>query len=636
MYKLFLTFRYLTRKKIVIFPVLVVWLCVMMLIIVTSIMGGFVERVRAANRDLFGDIIISAGVSTRGFSGYDELRQHLQQKFPDILATTPVVQAYSILYAPQKGASWPGLLVGVKPEERERVTRFRETLFFGYEAPMQAVEDLKPRLPATAEQLVAYADERAKQAETHANETFDKLQDVSRSLDSSGVPKTRPDYRWMWGIGPAVLIAFLLIWRAHARRAEGRGGGAYFTAIVATLICLVFIGLGTCWPMLFPRQYDLAEDQFKQASEVDAPRAERTAHFAHLLPAAPSGTYKSADELAGILVVKNASFDVPPGLAAGLDGAPDGCIVGTQIMAPRDKRGNFIHNISPPFAPVTLTVFPPEKNGRINTTALDAVSHKFTVIDDSHTGVYDVDATNIYAPFEIVQQMAGMAPDPELVKQDPTSNFAPRCHELLIKLKPQAEPNIRAMKALIEAETTVFMDDYAKTHLDADSYLTVQTWDERQAKYLGAVENEKVMMTFILLLMSGVVIVVIFLIFYQIVRDKTRDIGIIKAVGGSEEGVAGIFLTYGLFVGVVGGGLGILSGVLFVTHTNQIHEWIYQMTGIIIWDRSVYLFDRIPDTVYTSDVITYFLVALVAGVIGALIPAVIAGAEDPVQAVRYE
>ena len=59
MYKLFLTFRYLTRKKIVVFPVLVVWLCVMMLIIVTSIMGGFVDRVRDANRDLFGDIIVS-------------------------------------------------------------------------------------------------------------------------------------------------------------------------------------------------------------------------------------------------------------------------------------------------------------------------------------------------------------------------------------------------------------------------------------------------------------------------------------------------------------------------------------------------------------------------------------------------
>jgi len=137
--------------------------------------------------------------------------------------------------------------------------------------------------------------------------------------------------------------------------------------------------------------------------------------------------------------------------------------------------------------------------------------------------------------------------------------------------------------------------------------------DEKQARYLGAVQNEKTMMTFIMLLMSGVVLVVIFLIFYQIVRDKTRDIGIIKAVGGSEIGVAAIFLSYGLMIGIVGGGLGALTGTAFVTHTNQIHEWIFQMTGMIIWDRSVYLFDRIPDVVRLSDVVTYFCVALVAG-----------------------
>ena len=169
-----------------------------------------------------------------------------------------------------------------------------------------------------------------------------------------------------------------------------------------------------------------------------------------------------------------------------------------------------------------------------------------------------------------------------------------------------------------------------------DGSLDVQTWDEKQARYLGAVQNEKTMMTFIMLLMSGVVLVVIFLIFYQIVRDKTRDIGIIKAVGGSEIGVAGIFLSYGLMIGVVGGGLGALAGVLFMTHTNQIHEWIFQMTGKIIWDRSVYLFDRIPDVVRPFDVVLYFCVALVAGVVGAIIPAVLAALEDPVQAVRYE
>src|SRR3954452_22526838 len=100
MYKLFLTLRYLTRKKIVIFPILVVWLCVMMLIIVTSIMGGFVDRVRDANRDLYGDIIISSESSSQGFAGYEQLRTELMANFPQVAATTPVVEAVAILYVP--------------------------------------------------------------------------------------------------------------------------------------------------------------------------------------------------------------------------------------------------------------------------------------------------------------------------------------------------------------------------------------------------------------------------------------------------------------------------------------------------------------------------------------------------------
>ncbi len=89
-------------------------------------------------------------------------------------------------------------------------------------------------------------------------------------------------------------------------------------------------------------------------------------------------------------------------------------------------------------------------------------------------------------------------------------------------------------------------------------------------------------------------------------------------------------------IGVVGGGLGAVTGTLFMTHTNQIHEWIFRMTGIIIWDRSVYLFDKIPDVVRATDVVLYYAIALAAGVLGALIPAVLAALEDPVQAVRYE
>jgi lipoprotein-releasing system permease protein len=364
---------------------------------------------------------------------------------------------------------------------------------------------------------------------------------------------------------------------------------------------------------------------------MDLDQAYRTLDLASVLP--PNMEFKTRDDLVKMLVPPKPSFDVPQALQTRPASAPapaplQGCIVGSQMLYERDTRGNFEHTYPDRYPKVSITVFPPSKNGAVNVQATNAVTQDFTIVDGSHTGVYDVDSLNVYAPFETVQLMAGMRPDPQL---GPAGDFPPRAHQILIRLTPQGEAHMKEVRF----QMNKFVQEYLESHKQAD-LLQVQTWDEKQARYLGAVQNEKTMMTFILMLMSLVVLVVIFLIFYQIVRDKTRDIGIIKAVGGSEEGVAGIFLTFGLFIGVVGGGLGVLGGWLFVTHTNTIHEWIFRTTGIIIWDRSVYLFDRIPDVVHASDVIVYFIVAVLAGVLGALIPALIAGAEDPVQAVRYE
>jgi lipoprotein-releasing system permease protein len=579
MYKLFLTFRYLTRKKIVIFPILVVWLCVMMLIIVTSIMGGFVDRVRDANRDLYGDIVISSGSSSRGFSDYDALSEALQAKFPEIRVITPEVEAYALLYVPEVSQSRPALLVGVKPEQRAQVSHFRESLYLQYRSPTAAVEDLSPRLPATRDELVAYAADAVKKATAEEG-------DAARAM--IGLDKSK----------------------------------------------------------VSGRAYTLAEDRFHRA-DLAATRAQQTENYASSLT---PGTYATPKSLTDAMLPTTPSFNVPGVIRAGHDNpddkhdfvSPDGCIVGAQIgFFRRDTRGNFIHPVYPGYQKVIITVFPPSrKTGNISASMENAVQHQFTIVDDSHTGVYDVDSFNVYADFNLVQRLAGMAPDPELVKADPSANFQPLCHQLLIKLKEPwttSGSSTSAEMKILRARIEDFVDSFQKDHPTMyPYYLDVQTWDEKQAKYLGAVENEKVMMTFILGLMSVVVLVVIFLIFYQIVRDKTRDIGIIKAVGGSEEGVAGIFLTYGLFIGLVGGGLGVLCGVLFVTHTNEIHEWIFQTTGVIIWDRSVYLFDRIPDKVYLRDILIYYGVALVAGLLGAFIPAAVAGRQDPVQAVRYE
>ena len=148
MYKLFLTIRYLTRKKIVIFPILVVWLCLMMMIIVTSIMGGFVDRVREANRDLLGDVVISNQAGS-GWPYYQELQDALKGSFSkEIAATTPVVRGYGLMNLPAFNQTFFAQITGIDPASRSKVSRFHDTLYRQYIAPTNAIDDLAPALPA--------------------------------------------------------------------------------------------------------------------------------------------------------------------------------------------------------------------------------------------------------------------------------------------------------------------------------------------------------------------------------------------------------------------------------------------------------------------------------------------------------
>lgn len=634
MYKLFLTLRYLTRKKIVVFPILVVWLCLMMMIIVTSIMGGFVDRVREANRDLLGDIVISNNVGA-GWPYYQELQDGLTKTFPgQIAASTPVVRGYGLMNLPAYNQTFFAQITGIDPASRSKVSRFHDTLFRQYISPHNVVEDLAPALPATSEQLRDYAKKRFDAADAAALAAYQRYSSLLPPDLLSSTPvveHNHPNFLWLAFLPIILLLVFFRIYRRpkHERSVTFWG----FTIALAS-VGVIVIGAAFMWPVWFPRNFELAEDALTQA-RTDSDRAWITYRTADALP--KGRTFKSQQELADLLIPANPSFAIPDPNAplaatqpAATDpDAPTGCIVGVQFpLFNRDKRGNFDRSLDTGELKALLTVVPITQRGSISN---NPISDRFVIVDDSYTGVFDVDSTYVYAPFEKVQYMAGMRS--EAAKGTPEW-FPPRCNELLLKLAGNPSPNATRV---LRAQIADYVENFEREHpAMLQAHLEVQTWDEKQARYLGAVQNEKNMMTFILLLMSVVVLVVVFLIFYMIVREKTRDIGIIKAVGGSDLGVAGIFLIYGLFIGLVGGGLGVLSGVAFVTHTNQIHEWIYRLTGVMIWDRSVYLFDRIPDQVNPWEVARYFVLSLVAGIVGAFIPALVAATEDPVKAVRYE
>ena len=143
-------------------------------------------------------------------------------------------------------------------------------------------------------------------------------------------------------------------------------------------------------------------------------------------------------------------------------------------------------------------------------------------------------------------------------------------------------------------------------------------------------------MILILSLISAVAVVLIFVILYVVVVQKTRDIGVLKAVGASNFGVAGIFLAYGGAIGMIGSIIGAVGGCFFVWNINPIHDWMARNFGFEVWNRETFMFEKIPNAVEADTVVWIVALAIVAGVFGSLLPAILAARRQPVEALRYE
>ena len=91
-------------------------------------------------------------------------------------------------------------------------------------------------------------------------------------------------------------------------------------------------------------------------------------------------------------------------------------------------------------------------------------------------------------------------------------------------------------------------------------FFLVSTWEQKQGPLLQAVEVEAAILNVLLFLIIAVAGFGILAIFFMIVVEKTRDIGILKSLGASSRGVMSIFVSYGLSLGMVGSGVGVAEG----------------------------------------------------------------------------
>jgi lipoprotein-releasing system permease protein len=164
----------------------------------------------------------------------------------------------------------------------------------------------------------------------------------------------------------------------------------------------------------------------------------------------------------------------------------------------------------------------------------------------------------------------------------------------------------------------------------------VQTWEDKQGPLLSAISVERGILNVLLFLIVGVAGFGILAIFTMIVVEKTRDIGILKALGASNGGVMKIFLGYGLLLGVVGACLGTILGLAMTNNINGLEQTLGRLTGRDLFPRDVYYFDKIPTDIQLWAVMMVNAGAIGISVIASVLPALRAALLHPVRALRYE